>query len=415
MKHVRLIGDVCLKMRNDFNKKRVLVVSSKYPPEYAGSGLRAHNTYKRLKDKYGIEYKVLCGSEMFKSPERYSYENVEVYRITRKLFSLSKDYLSAWEKVAYRANYLSEASLVFLYLLRNRDKFDLLHVFGSNYVTAAAITFAKIVKKPLIVELVNEIVHLHQYEPFFVRWCWGRSFPENSYLVCISERLKKVCNQHGYSENIWSRPNPVDETRFFPEREKRYTLRRKLAKFGKEDKVLVNISKIRPLKNQIFLLEVLRNLSPEYKLFCGGPLVGENEKYFSEFEDRVKKYGLQERVQVKATFIENPEEYMKMADVYVLPSTMEACATALLEAMACGLPVVAHRIEGVTTDWIEEGRGGYLSRLEPKEFAKKIENALSISVDSLDQSARAILAKCSTEVVDKMYLQIMERLIPEDR
>ncbi len=27
---------------------KILVVSSKYQPEYSGSGLRAHNTYKRL-------------------------------------------------------------------------------------------------------------------------------------------------------------------------------------------------------------------------------------------------------------------------------------------------------------------------------------------------------------------------------
>ena len=35
---------------------KVLVISSKYQPEYSGSGLRAHNTYIRLKKNYNINY-----------------------------------------------------------------------------------------------------------------------------------------------------------------------------------------------------------------------------------------------------------------------------------------------------------------------------------------------------------------------
>ena len=41
---------------------KVLLVSSKYLPEYSGSGLRAHNLYKRLCRKFDIDYDVLCNS-----------------------------------------------------------------------------------------------------------------------------------------------------------------------------------------------------------------------------------------------------------------------------------------------------------------------------------------------------------------
>ena len=34
---------------------KMLVVSSKYFPEYSGSGYRANNTYKRLKKRYAID------------------------------------------------------------------------------------------------------------------------------------------------------------------------------------------------------------------------------------------------------------------------------------------------------------------------------------------------------------------------
>ena len=41
---------------------KILVISSKYQPEYSGSGLRAHNTYQRLKKSYYINFDLLTNS-----------------------------------------------------------------------------------------------------------------------------------------------------------------------------------------------------------------------------------------------------------------------------------------------------------------------------------------------------------------
>ena len=49
----------------------------------------------------------------------------------------------------------------------------------------------------------------------------------------------------------------------------------------------------------------------------------------------------------------------KVSDVFVFPSLQEGLPVALLEAMACGLPVVGSNIRG-NTDLIEDGVGGYL-------------------------------------------------------
>ena len=43
---------------------KVLVISSKYPPEYSGSGLRAHNTYLRLLEKYAVKNSYLSDAVM---------------------------------------------------------------------------------------------------------------------------------------------------------------------------------------------------------------------------------------------------------------------------------------------------------------------------------------------------------------
>ena len=61
---------------------KILLVSSKYLPEYSGSGFRAHNLYKRLSKKFDIEYDVVCNSLINKNNEIYQYEEVIINKIS---------------------------------------------------------------------------------------------------------------------------------------------------------------------------------------------------------------------------------------------------------------------------------------------------------------------------------------------
>ena len=60
---------------------KILVVTSKYQPEYSGSGLRASNTYSRLNEKYKIQYDVITSSLEYRGIVDYVYENKRVVRI----------------------------------------------------------------------------------------------------------------------------------------------------------------------------------------------------------------------------------------------------------------------------------------------------------------------------------------------
>ena len=70
-------------------KDKILVISSKYLPEYSGSGLRAHRTYKRLKEKFGIDFNVLTSSVEFNNIKLYEVEGVSVFRISMKVFRIA--------------------------------------------------------------------------------------------------------------------------------------------------------------------------------------------------------------------------------------------------------------------------------------------------------------------------------------
>jgi glycosyltransferase involved in cell wall biosynthesis len=77
------------------------------------------------------------------------------------------------------------------------------------------------------------------------------------------------------------------------------------------------------------------------------------------------------------------ERYYRAADAFVLSSVREAHPVALLEAMACGLPCVASRIEGATDVILEDGVNGRL--VEPDD-ERAIGEAL---IEVFSDSARA--------------------------
>ncbi|WP_341351287.1 glycosyltransferase family 4 protein [Nocardioides convexus] len=75
-------------------------------------------------------------------------------------------------------------------------------------------------------------------------------------------------------------------------------------------------------------------------------------------EAAVAAAGSAERVSF-AGFQADPAPYLRAADVFVLCSAAEACPMALLQAMACGTPVVATRVGGVP-EIVRHGVDGFL-------------------------------------------------------
>jgi len=400
----------------------ILVVSSKYPPEYAGSALRAHNTYKRLAKRFRLQVKVLASSVSHNRSKSYEWEGVSVKLIANKWhrrFTLKESDTSG-KRIAKRIcnklfsfrNYLFEALPTFLYLIRNQGWYDVIHIFGNVNVTSAAISYAKITKKPIIIELVNLVNNPYQYEPMLVSALWGKGFPKQALIVCISEKLKEVCHKYGYTDrDIWCRPNPIDENKFHFERNKRHLYRRKMTQFQDSDTLILHLAKFMPRKNQLFLLDVMLFLPDSFKLFLAGPLVSSgplfrrDRKYYETILKTIQEKGLESRVRVVAGFIENPEEYIKACDVFVLPSVREALGTPVLEALACGVPVVANDIPEVFDQWIKDGINGYVCELEPEEWAKKIKQACKIDNSSLKQSSKDILDIASTDKIDREYFR----------
>ncbi len=400
----------------------VLVVSSKYPPEYAGSGLRAHCTYQRLAAKFGVEFDVLTGSIEWNTSGSYAHEGVQVRRIASKLLPAGEAEGGGQSLLRFvpgpairRLNYWSEAASTFRFLRGRRNRYDAIHVFGNVAVTSAAISFSRAFRVPFIVEMTSDRSSPHGWEPWIVTRLWGERLPEWSRIVCISERLRRMCEAHGYVDSVWSRPNPVDESRFFPEHEARLAYRHRLTAFSDADVVLSYVAKFMPSKNQRFLAEMLCHLPDRFKLVLAGPvsssgpLAERDARYLASVRETIAKLELEGRVQVIAEFVD-AHELMKASDVYVFPSANEGLGTPVIEAVACGIPVVANRMEGITDQWISEGESGFLSGLAPTEFASRVEAAVKIAPEALMRKSGEILKIASSEVIDRKYWELLQEV-----
>jgi glycosyltransferase involved in cell wall biosynthesis len=393
----------------------VLLVSSKYLPEYSGSGFRAHNLYKRLTaGNPEMKVNVITGSETENTCADYEYDGFKVRRISCKPFSeLAGNFLRGLQ---IPLNFHAEHAAASSYLKRI-TKPDLIHIFGKNHVTASVLDFARRNNIPSLIELCNEMDTPLQYIPIVNRIEASNALPDKYHFVCISERLKTTCLKNGIPEkNLWCRPNPVDESRFrtVDETEK-FALRKNLTKFGERDIVISYIAKFIPRKNHKFLIEVLKYLPAKYKLLLAGPIVdsgplaNRDSNVFNDLDRIVSGHGLDERVQLMKGFIENIQEYYQMSDIYGFPAKSEGLGTPLLESIACGLPVVANRIEGITDVWIKDGENGYVSELVPEHFAEKIILASELPAGKRQLESEKILKIAGTETIDRTYAALINK------
>lgn len=126
-----------------------------------------------------------------------------------------------------------------------------------------------------------------------------------------------------------------DAERFHPFPEKRAEYRNKYG-IGKKDYVFLSVGELNDNKNHKTIIEAFSQADNKgAKLFiCGeGPRHGELQMLIDRLglADKVTLWGYQKKV----------EEFYQSADCFLFPSIREGLGMASIEAMACGLPVIA--------------------------------------------------------------------------
>jgi len=395
---------------------KIQVVGSKFPPEYAGAGIRIQNTYRRLSaGGTALQWSVITGSTEFPGHARYVYDGIEVERISSRLFAQRKLSSQFMARLFHALRSWLEAAR--LWRLLSSRQFDLLHIYGNSSVTAAAIIYAAVKRKRVIIELVTTKTSALQSLPGlriapFLR----RRLARGSLIVAISQALAERCQADGFARNVWMRPNPVDTSRYFPEPERRAALRARHSPFSDGDIVLGMVAKFMPQKNQIFLIDVLAQLPDRFKLVLAGPqvtqgpLAARDYSYIAALHQRVADVGCERRVHIVPEFVP-AEDYIKLSNIYLLPNTDEGLATPMLESLACGVPVIGNAGEPAFRQWIDDGRNGYLCPLDVALWAKATERAVELPPSAMRRAAAQVADIASAEKIDRKFLRLLETLV----
>ena len=141
--------------------------------------------------------------------------------------------------------------------------------------------------------------------------------------------------------------------------------------------VIVTCGRINKFKGLDLVLDAFRILlkeQPDARFYFVGD--GEDRPRLQRIID---KYEMTESVTI--TGIQPPEKvalYLNIADVYVVGSFKEGWSVAMLEALACGKPIVSTDVSGARDMIIEEENGFVIENRDPKRFADAMAQALAL-------------------------------------
>jgi phosphatidylinositol alpha-1,6-mannosyltransferase len=214
---------------------------------------------------------------------------------------------------------------------------DVVHVHSNGLLPELAALLATRAAKPVVLTLYGtEIWHYRRrwpVDPF------TRAYRRAAGVTFYSRRLLDRARSLGLDRPGLTVVYPAVSRAFVPiDSRTRAEWRRELG--IREPLVLLNVKRLHELAGQQFLIDAFaratRGRSDVRLIICGtGPLR-------QSLEARARDAGIADRVTFTGLVAHGDvARYAAVADVFVLPSLLEALPTVAVEALACGTPVLS--------------------------------------------------------------------------
>jgi len=192
-------------------------------------------------------------------------------------------------------------------------------------------------------------------------------------------------------------------------------------KTGLPDRYIFCLSRIDSNKGHDLLLnafDIVRRTIPEVHLVIGGgsPRPQETEReVMAKMQVITSEKEMQEWVHIIGYV---PDEllvpYYQQAELFVLPSIFEPFGMTVLEAMACGVPVVASKFGGISDVIRSQENGLLIDPTNPAEFADAIVALLKARerAKEIGQAGRGVIRKhFSWEAIARRHIKFYEGFI----
>jgi glycosyltransferase involved in cell wall biosynthesis len=339
---------------------RVLILAESFYPLGGGVGTYGLALSTELV-KRGISVTVVTRRQLPGLEVQETINGVRIVRLAPAGFRRAGKYLTL--------------SPVLLYLMRHRDEFDVIYVWGLRILGPVAVLAGKALGKPVVLraEQTGEVsgsfvwqdrqrkAGLQNTITRGVLSLRDRVLRGASQFVAISADIAGEFVEAGYTTNRLTRiANGVDLARFQPvTREQAAELREHLG-LPRKSFLFIYCGRLHRHKGLLTLLDAWRHLVALEK---SGHLVlvGENSPNLG-VEDELREFVRHHLLSDMVTFAGRQPDvtsFLQAADAFVLPSQREGLSISLLEAMACGLPAVGTRTSG-TVELIQNDVNGYL-------------------------------------------------------
>jgi glycosyltransferase involved in cell wall biosynthesis len=254
------------------------------------------------------------------------------------------------------------------------------YVYPEGY---AALTAGKRLGVPVILGAIGSDINRipDSISAFLTR----KALREAAFVLTVSEHLRDRAIKLGASpERTRTVRNGCDTSVFrFADR----AAARAALGLDAESEIVVFVGWIAPTKGLRELVDAMKGLRvshPRLQLFC----IGEGT-FRAELEARVIHAGQADRIRFLG-WRTSPEvaSWLAAANVFCLPSYAEGCPNSVIEALACGRPVVATNVGGIP-ELVNSESGILVAPRDSEALAEAISDALSRPWDEPGISRRS--------------------------
>ena len=137
-----------------------------------------------------------------------------------------------------------------------------------------------------------------------------------------------------------------------------------------DDLVLLSVGELIPRKNHEIVIQAMSVLKQKGGLNHVEYVICGRGTYEADLKKLAEELGVAEHIHFLG-YRNDISEICNCADIFIFMSHQEGLPVALMEAMACGLPVICSNIRG-NIDLIDDGVTGLISNNEPEKLAATI-------------------------------------------